>query len=270
MLKYQYLIGTTNAYQVSTNQPIGGIMTNSSISQTDKPIKPCIKCGSTDRYKTGDCKPCASLIKKAWAERNKESLKEKRKIYYENNKESIAKKNKEYNLENKEKRRIYDKQYREENAEYTTNRNKDYRENNKESLRIKKKEYAENNKEKISDKNRIWRESHKEYLSEYIKAWYKENPSLVKTYSHNRRDLLIAGGKLSRDLFDKLIILQQGKCACCKVKLSTVVVHLDHIYPLARGGSNTDENIQLLCQRCNNRKHAKDPIKFMQENGYLL
>ena len=245
-------------------------MTNSSISQTDKPIKPCRKCGSTDRNKFGDCKLCASLIKKAWAEKNKESLKEKQKIYYENNKEYIANYNREYNLKNKDEKKLYDKKYREENAEYTTNRNKEYRENNKESLRIKKKEYAEDNKEKLSELNRIWRESHKEYVSEYLKAWRKANPDITKIYSNNRRDLLIEGGKLSKGLFDKLIILQKGKCACCKVKLSTVVVHLDHIYPLARGGSNTDDNIQLLCQRCNNRKHAKDPIKFMQENGYLL
>lgn len=42
------------------------------------------------------------------------------------------------------------------------------------------------------------------------------------------------------------------------------------IVPLAKGGSDGPENIQLLCAPCNRRKSAKDPIVFMQENGFLL
>jgi 5-methylcytosine-specific restriction endonuclease McrA len=46
--------------------------------------------------------------------------------------------------------------------------------------------------------------------------------------------------------------------------------HIDHIMPLALGGSNTDDNIQLLRQRCNNQKCAKHPVDFMQSRGFLL
>jgi len=34
----------------------------------------------------------------------------------------------------------------------------------------------------------------------------------------------------------------------------TLNLELDHIIPLARGGSNTARNLQLLCQRCNREK----------------
>ena len=47
-------------------------------------------------------------------------------------------------------------------------------------------------------------------------------------------------------------------------------IGIDHIVPLAKGGSDGPENIQLLCAHCNRRKSAKDPIVFMQENGFLL
>lgn len=46
--------------------------------------------------------------------------------------------------------------------------------------------------------------------------------------------------------------------------------HLDHVMPLALGGSNTDDNMQLLRDRCNLQKHAKHPVDFMQERGFLL
>lgn len=45
---------------------------------------------------------------------------------------------------------------------------------------------------------------------------------------------------------------------------------MDHIMPLALGGTNTDDNIQLLCPTCNRSKHAKHPVDFMQQRGFLL
>ena len=37
------------------------------------------------------------------------------------------------------------------------------------------------------------------------------------------------------------------------------LLHVDHIMPLARGGPNTLDNLQLLCARCNLAKGAKVP-----------
>jgi len=46
--------------------------------------------------------------------------------------------------------------------------------------------------------------------------------------------------------------------------------HMDHIMPIALGGSNTDDNMQLLRKECNLQKQAKHPIDFMQSRGLLL
>ena len=46
--------------------------------------------------------------------------------------------------------------------------------------------------------------------------------------------------------------------------------HVDHIQPLALGGSNDKANLQLLCPTCNLRKSAKHPVDFMRETGRLL
>jgi len=43
----------------------------------------------------------------------------------------------------------------------------------------------------------------------------------------------------------------QGQCISCK---STLNLEFDHIIPLADGGSNTERNVQLLCESCNRSK----------------
>lgn len=67
-----------------------------------------------------------------------------------------------------------------------------------------------------------------------------------------------------------LLNKQNGMCAYCKCKGKNVVWHLDHIIPISKGGSNTINNVQILCMSCNLKKNDKDPIRFAQENGRLL
>lgn len=54
----------------------------------------------------------------------------------------------------------------------------------------------------------------------------------------------------------RLLVEREGKvCALCSRLLSTV--HLDHIVPLSRGGTNDTSNLRLLCPRCNISKGAR-------------
>lgn len=101
--------------------------------------------------------------------------------------------------------------------------------------------------------------------------WYSASLAAYRIYSHARRARKKeVGGKLSSGIADRLFTIQCGKCACgCKQPLGDDY-HLDHIMPLALGGSNTDNNIQLLRSKCNMQKSAKHPVDFMQSRGFLL
>lgn len=145
-------------------------------------------------------------------------------------------------------------------------------------------EYVSRNLDKVKERSAKWHEKNKaknnarsaayhvlnaEKIRERHKQWSKDNPEHCCRNSHNRRaKKLSIGGVLSNNLSEKLLILQKGRCACCRDQLKKY--HLDHIMPLALNGSNTDDNMQLLCPVCNHQKHAKHPIEFMQSKGYLL
>ncbi len=160
--------------------------------------------------------------------------------------------------------------YRAANPEKSRQSSKNYRENNKSKMAEIRAEYIKNNPEKVKESKRLYALKNKEELKVKAKAKRIENPERHRRAKQNRRARERAAvGKLSTGLIAKLLILQKGKCACCKGPLGDDY-HVDHIMPLALGGTNTDDNIQLLRARCNRQKNARHPIDFMQQRGYLL
>ena len=50
---------------------------------------------------------------------------------------------------------------------------------------------------------------------------------------------------------------QEGFCNGCDVHFRLRNLTLDHIVPRSRGGADTDNNLQLLCQACNSKKGTR-------------
>jgi hypothetical protein len=60
----------------------------------------------------------------------------------------------------------------------------------------------------------------------------------------------------SRDL-QSMLLEQNHACGYCDDSLHGVVYHVDHIIPLAVGGTNNTYNLIISCARCNLRAHSK-------------
>ena len=88
---------------------------------------------------------------------------------------------------------------------------------------------------------------------------------LSRTYEHLPQSALSTTGRIKRfnriPLWLKKAVFYRdhGRCVFCKNDLSGLLatdrrLHLDHIVPLARWGSNDPSNFQLLCESCNLKK----------------
>jgi 5-methylcytosine-specific restriction endonuclease McrA len=146
----------------------------------------------------------------------------------------------------------------------------EWRKANPERVAVHSAAWDKANPERKKANAAAWKAANPERVKELRAAWHKKNPDSLKIIEHNRRARKRAnGGTLSKGISERLFKLQKGKCPCCSQPLGDDY-HMDHIIPLALGGANIDSNIQLLRQRCNNQKRAKDPIEFMQSRGFLL
>lgn len=207
---------------------------------------------------------------KSWRERNAEYLATSKAEYYANNSESIlAKQRTNYQFNAAERRARSSEYYAKNLSKIRVSRQAYYRRN---SERIIKRaaEWRSKNTGLASANVKAWAAAHPEKVKAIHAEWRANNPDAIRSYHQNRRARKQrSGGKLSPDIVATLFKLQRGKCACCGKKLGRKF-HLDHRVPLVRGGAHADHNMQLLTPTCNLQKHAKDPIDFMQERGFLL
>lgn len=69
-------------------------------------------------------------------------------------------------------------------------------------------------------------------------------------------------GKVSRNIEEKLLELQEGKCYYCSSFIGDGWYHWEHKTPLSRGGLHDDSNIVLSCPICNMSKSSKTEEEF--------
>lgn len=133
------------------------------------------------------------------------------------------------------------------------------------------KTYVRENAERLKALAAKWRERNRSRVNENSARWRRSNPEKRAAIVMNnkcRRRALEYFGISSADLRG-WIKSQIKVCYWCGVDCSARF-HVDHYYPLAKGGLHEIGNLVIACPPCNLRKSAKDPIQWANENGKLL
>lgn len=203
--------------------------------------KPCKRGHIEKRFVScGKCMECARLEAAAYASANPAKCQEMRAERY---------------AENRDETKAKVAAWRAANRERSMASGRAYREANREKLRLAAAaRYA----------------ADPDHCRSVYRAWCAANVERVRAFRLNRvARQKSAEGSYTGDDIKRIYEAQKGRCACCREKVGKKY-HVDHISPLASGGSNWPSHLQILCPTCNRRKGAKDPIQFSRERGLLL
>jgi 5-methylcytosine-specific restriction endonuclease McrA len=188
----------------------------------------------------GKCIRCITERSKRWGELNPESRHEQ---------------TERARLKFKPKLKAYHRRWYEANGDAKRAKNKAYRLAHPEAGRAYALRWRNNNIEKARANARKWH----------------SDPENGRAHDQKRRVLkLNAPGTHTAADLAAILKAQNHRCAYCRSDLRKAKRHVDHIQPLARGGSNDRANLQYLCAPCNLAKGARDPVEFAQELGRLL
>ncbi len=165
-----------------------------------------------------------------------------------------------------------------------------------------KKRYAKK-RDEIREYKKQWAKKNKKRNYARIRKWCANNPdrnkqSKEKWLANNREKANAASKKWSLTLAGKvsvrsagvrrryfkdqtsnpitnaeivLLLARSRVCFYCEKPFNEHrKATLDHILPLAKGGSHTRDNLCAACKSCNSKKNAKLPHEFAREIGRLL
>jgi len=213
-------------------------------------MKKCTKCGEskpiTSEYFGNDkdtrdgfqyqCKICTSLYRKAYREKNKETINEKKRIDWHKSK---------VRLECSKKKKLY----REMNRETIHEKAKLWRDENRTLLREKGRKYWHDHKDVINERTRKWQREHRELTSNTIQKYRARKRKLPST-------LTVAQWEGAKLFFG-------NTCAYCGCDNPLV---REHVVPVASGGEYTHNNIIPACKSCNSSKRDKELILWFRSS----
>ena len=132
---------------------------------------------------------------------------------------------------------------------------------NRETRNAKCREWNAKNAEAKRATNARYRLKNKDLINERRRLKRKSDPNLERIKTAKRR---INGLSLPKNIINKLLELQQRKCPCCGKPLEGSY-HLDHKIPISRGGTNEENNLQLLLPKCNLEKYNLTFEEFLEK-----
>lgn len=237
--------------------------------------RPCIRGHVDLRYSHGSCIACKAEDRDANREANAAYARQWRKenpeiVKAQHDRARARGDGKTYYLKNRQKQIAKAIAWAKENPEKASKANKDYRARYPEKFLEYRSRYYQENKREILDAGRRYRQSCREERAAATRQWRKNNPEKAKAADRNKKAIRKGSiGRHTANDIQRILKMQRHKCAWCKTCIRSEY-HVDHITPIALGGSNWPRNLQCLCPPCNLTKHARNPLEFARDEGRLL
>jgi 5-methylcytosine-specific restriction endonuclease McrA len=195
-----------------------------------------------DGYKSR-CKDCFNAQKREERSAKPEEYKDTARKYVEANKAHIRELKRKHQAENPEK---YDEAERK------------YLEAHREEVNTKARERRQRDLEHYREIGRSSYENHAEERRKYSLEYYKLHPEKSVAATNRRRAIkLAAEGSHTEEEWQQLKAFYNYKCLRCGKHEPEIRLTRDHVIPLTQGGSDSIDNIQPLCARCNSKKTSK-------------
>lgn len=118
-------------------------------------------------------------------------------------------------------------------------------------------EYRKKNWDRLYAQMNAYREGNPELIKEISARSKRKHAGRRNAEWHKRYTLVRFGdrGSFTDEEWNELCEKYSRTCLCCKDPEKPLTK--DHVVPLSKGGMNTIDNIQPLCQSCNSRKKDK-------------
>lgn len=137
-----------------------------------------------------------------------------------------------------------------------------YRSSHAEHEKLRQAKYRAENPEKRRGSLARWVKANPERSKALHDAFLEAHPGYERlTRARRRARLANADGSHTIEDIQKQYVRQHGRCYYCGKDVGEKY-HVDHVMPLAKGGSNGPENLVIACPQCNHQKKDKLPVDF--------
>ena len=169
---------------------------------------------------------------------------------------------------NREEYLAYQKEYRTKNREALLEQKRLHRLANLEEHRERDRQSYHKRKEKISARKKEYYLKNKEDINRKSREYFAKNPQKILEYSRRRRATVNNNG-FEKYTLQEVLDLYGTDCFICGEKIDLNAnrlvgkpgwekgLHLDHVIPVSKGGSDTLNNVRPAHGFCNLSKGAK-------------
>lgn len=131
-----------------------------------------------------------------------------------------------------------------------------------------------NEEQRFEHKDRVTAKAEREKRFKNSRKLYLESEDIYndahrRAIHHRNRNFLIeSDSNFEKSQIPKLLEEQEWKCAGCGISFKNEPYEVDHKQPIALGGTNSKDNIQLLCYKCNRSKNNMEYSKWKSLIAY--